>query len=117
MTAPPLQRSTPHPGGSSYTGSAQQQRTAAIAAAHRMLESCGITLSPSRVQRLVQQYDAAARTGRLRWNLYEFLVAKVCMAAEQQQRARNHPDYQRVIDYADPTGEAAVANVMRQRGR
>jgi hypothetical protein len=46
----------------------------------------------------------------------EFLANSVQLTAEQRRRALANPDIARVIAYADPTGEAAVNNVLRDDG-
>lgn len=98
-------------GGSWDTRAKAKQRDAAIAAAHAVLTNCGVAMSASRVARLVQRFDhKIAHNG---WSLFEFLAVQVQLTLDQRHMALQHPDVARVISYADPTGEAAVANVMR----
>lgn len=105
------------PGGSTYTGSLSADRYAAISASHRLLEAVGITRSPGWVARTVGRFDRARDGDTRTGSLFAWLVAAAGIEAQQATAARDHPDYHQVISYRDPVGEAAVANVMRKRGR
>ncbi|WP_153395791.1 hypothetical protein [Ornithinicoccus halotolerans] len=56
------------------------------------------------------------RVERNNFNFFDFLANAVQLHADQRRRALADPDVQRVITYADPTGETAVRNVLHQRG-
>jgi hypothetical protein len=84
-----------------------QQR---INAVHAVLDNCGYIMSPSKVSRMVRQFEhQAERNG---WNLLDFLANKVALTEEQRRQVLADPDVALVISYADPTGESAVRNVM-----
>ena len=81
--------------------------------AHVILDGVGYPMSRPKVSRLVRRYETTvARNG---WSLFDFIATAVQLDAEQKRRAMLHPDIARVIAYADPTGEAAVRNVMRSQ--
>ncbi|MCV7208335.1 hypothetical protein H7J75_06655 [Mycolicibacterium canariasense] len=83
-----------------------------MTAAHRILANCGVTMSPSKVSRLVRQFEA--RVARNGWTLFEFIANAVSLSADQRRQALAHPDIVCVLSYADPTGETAVNNVLRR---
>lgn len=80
--------------------------------AHQLLANCGVEMSPSKVSRLVREYKRRVETNGFPFEA--FLVNSVQLTAEQRRRALANPDIARAIGYADPTGEAAVNNVMRR---
>jgi hypothetical protein len=83
--------------------------------AHKLLADCGITMSPSKVSRLVREFqNRVAQNG---FAFEAFLVNSVQLTSEQRRRALANPDIARVIAYADPTGETAVNNILRERTR
>jgi hypothetical protein len=82
-----------------------------IKAAHIVLDNCGIRMSPSWVSRLVRTYKH--RVERNGFPFIDFLANAVQLSAEQRRTALQNPDIACVITYADPTGETAVRNVMR----
>jgi hypothetical protein len=74
--------------------------------AQKLLANCGIQMSASKISRLVRTFQhRVERNG--------FLINSVQLTAEQRRQALANPDIAPVIAYADPTGEAAVNNVMR----
>ena len=82
-----------------------------IQAAHLILGNCGISLSASKVSRIVRSYQRdVARNG---FGFFEFLANSVHLSELQKRGALLNPDVALVISYADPTGESAVNNVMR----
>lgn len=112
--APTLARQPRHTGaGGSWDARAKaKQRDAAINAAHTLLTNCGITMSPAKVARLVQRFDHQIACNG--WTLFEFLAVQAQLTLEQRHLALQHPDIAKVISYADPTGETAVARVLRK---
>jgi hypothetical protein len=108
--APPGLAATLTSGGT--TGAeANGQTERLIRSAHVILDGCGYEMGPRRVHRLVRKFEA--RVARNGWEFFDFLANAVLMDADQRRRALLDPDVARAISYADPTGEAAVAKVMR----
>ncbi len=91
-----------------------QPRPETLAAdAGRLLDACGVARSRSWVSRTVRAYvDRVAHTG---YPFGAWLLAQVELNAEQRRRALADPETASMLCYADPTGEAAVRNVMRGR--
>lgn len=87
------------------------QTQQAVNAAHAILDSCGLEMSPSKVSRLVRQFEA--RVERNGWSFFDFFTNAIQLSVDDRRRALSNPDVLRVIAYADPTGETAVNNVMR----
>lgn len=79
-----------------------------------LLNVAGIERSPSWLSRTVRAYVAAPIEG-LPFGL--FLAAKVQMNAVQRRRVAEHADTRYLLSYADPTGETAIRNVMREQSR
>ncbi|MDI1289362.1 MAG: hypothetical protein PSX37_05340 [bacterium] len=76
-----------------------------------ILDRCGVVRSPSWVRRTVRDYcDRVAHTG---FPFGRWLLTRVQLNAEQRRRAEQDPAVAKILSYADPTGETAVANVMR----
>lgn len=94
------------PGGSTRTETL-------IRVAHAILEHAGYEgIGPRKVHRLVRQYqDRVAPNG---WSFLDYLANAVQMDAERRRGLFADPALARVIAYADPTGETAVKNVMRE---
>lgn len=79
--------------------------------AMRLLEHSGIARSPKWVQRVVRDYSSTiAGTG---YPFGAYLLNCVELNAEQRRAAMNDPEVAYLLEYADPTGETAVRNVMR----
>ena len=101
----------PATSGGTTSAEAEGQTERYIRAAHAILDGCGYHMGSSKVRRLVHRFEATvARNG---WALFDFLANAVLMDAEARRQALLDPDVSRAISYADPTGETAVANVMR----
>ena len=82
--------------------------------AMRLLDRCGIARSPKWVQRVVRDYSSTiAGTG---FPFGAYLLNRVELNAEQRRAAMNDPEVAYLLEYADPTGETAVRNVMRGAG-
>jgi hypothetical protein len=80
-----------------------------IKAAHMLLEEYEISMSPSKVSRIVRTYKhQVERNG---FPFVDFLVNAVDISMHQR---RADPNKARVISYADPTGEDAVHNVLSE---
>lgn len=80
-----------------------------------ILTNCGVNVGPSKLSRLVRTYQT--RVERNGFLFFDFLVNAVQVDDVRRRQALAAPDVQRVISYADPTGETAVRNVARERGR
>lgn len=81
------------------------------AAARTILWNCGIEYGPSKIHRLCCHF--VNRVQHNGFDFFDFIANRVELTAQQRRTALANPDVQRVIAYADPTGEIAVANVMR----
>jgi hypothetical protein len=112
--SPPAASAATRPSGGSKSAEANSQTEQAIRAAHVVLGGCGVEMSPSKVSRLIRQFEA--RVLRNGWTFFEFFANAVQLSAEQRRRALCNPEVARVISYLDPTGETACRNVMRQQG-
>jgi hypothetical protein len=86
-----------------------------VKAAHLVLDNCGISMSPSKVSRLVRTYQY--RVAQNGFSFFQFLANAVQLSEEQKRAALLNPDIARAISYADPTGETAVNNVLREGRR
>ena len=72
-------------------------------------------MSAAKVMRLVSRYQhQVERSG---WVFWDFFANAMLLTKDQRSRMVSDPEVARVISYLDPTGEDAVANVMRRRGR
>lgn len=97
------------------TSGGSRSAEALVRRAHKLLGDAGMTMSPSRVSRLVRQYNR--RCAANGFSFEAFLANSVVeLTAEQRRRVMANPDIARVVSYLDPTGEQAAANVQRQRG-
>lgn len=101
----------PRTPSSTPTGGSTSAETL-IKHAHRLLQNCGIPMSPSKISRLVREYKH--RVEQNGFSFEAFLVNSVELTAEQRRRALADPETARIFSYwSDPTGEDAVNNVMR----
>ena len=83
--------------------------------AYSVLAGCGIAASRSKVSRIVRDYMRhVAGNG---YPFGAFLMNTLQLTAARRAALTNHPDWARVISYADPTGESAVRNVLRGASR
>ena len=80
-------------------------------AAQIILWNCGVPYGPNRIYRLCAEF--VERVQGNGFDFFDFLANKVALSVEERRRALADPEVQRVISYADPTGEAAVARAMR----
>ncbi len=102
---PPTATAVPASGGSTSTETR-------VNAAHLILDNAGVRMSPSKVSKIVRDYERnVAANG---FDFFHFLANAVQLSAEQQRAALSNPDVAKAISYADPTGETAVRNVLRQ---
>lgn len=82
--------------------------------ANNVIANAGIALGANAVNRLVVRFCQKMPNAN-GWTFFLYLANQVQMSADQKRFAMLAPDVARVISYADPTGEAAVARVMRAR--
>lgn len=94
-------------------GSTAPTKNDLIGAARLILDNCGIAFGNRHIFRLVDQFKDRApyADGRV---FFQFLANAVQLSAEQQRTALLNPDIARAIAYADPTGETAVNNIIRE---
>lgn len=94
-------------------GSASPSTNELVNAARLILDNCGIAFSTNKIVRLVLQFNRVMpdATGHA---FFLYLTNAVQMSEAQKVSALSNPDIARCIAYADPTGESAVNNVMRQ---
>jgi hypothetical protein len=104
MTAPPGRTTLSAAGGDTSTETL-------IRHAHKLLNNCGVPMSPSKVTRLVREFKR--RVEHNGFPFEAFLVNSVQLTAEQRRRALADPDIAKVVSFPDPVGEEAVHNVMR----
>ncbi len=79
--------------------------------AHSCLDHFGYEMTRSHISRLVRKFEqSVAGNG---WSFFDYFANAVRLDTEQRRVALLNPDVARAISYADPTGETAVANVMR----
>ena len=83
--------------------------------ARTILWNVGFNYSPNKIARLCLTFSE--RVERNGFDFFDFLANTVQLDADQRRRALANPEIARAISYADPTGEAAVRNVMRQARR
>jgi hypothetical protein len=83
--------------------------------AYSVLAGCGIAASRSKVSRIVRDYMRHVAGNGQPFGAY--LVTALHLSAERRAALTTHPDWSRVIDYADPVGEQAVRNVLRGASR
>lgn len=96
-----------------FGGSTAPSKNELISAARLILDNCGIGLGNRKVFRLVDRFvERAPNASGHAFFLY--LTNAVRMSEAQKVAAMSSPDIARCIAYADPTGETAVNNVMRE---
>lgn len=84
-----------------------------IADAGVILTNSGVSMSRSKLSRLVRSFRA--RVEGSGWEFFDFITNSVALSEERRRAAMANPEVQRVIAYSDPTGETAVDNVLRDR--
>lgn len=79
--------------------------------ANAVLDDSGYAMGRSKVRRLIREFTARVEGNGFQF--FEFFANALLLDADQRRRALMNPDVARAISYADPTGETAVARVMR----
>ena len=82
--------------------------------ADRLLAACGVYRSRAWISRVVRDYMSSIAGAGFPFGAY--LLNRVELNAEQRRAALNDPEVAYLLEYADPTGEAAVRNVLRGAG-
>lgn len=82
--------------------------------ANAVLDDSGYALGRSKVRRLIREFTARVESNG--FEFFEFFANALLLDADQRRRALMNPDVARAISYADPTGEAAVGHVVKERG-
>lgn len=87
-----------------------------INAARLIFDACGVNISENRISRMVRRFInwSPAAGGEI---FFQYIANEVQLSEQQRRAAFDHPDVARVISYLDPTGEAAVNNVLRESRR
>ena len=79
--------------------------------ARTVLWNCGVDMGPSKIHRLCCKF--VNRVHGNGFDFFDFLANQIELTTEQRRTALANPDVQRVIAYADPTGETAIRNIER----
>jgi len=93
---------------------AEETKTKLVQDARALLQACGVDRGANWLSRTVRDY-LAAPIGGLPFGLY--LAARVELSAQQRRALAERDDLRCLLSYADPTGESAVRNVMRDAPR
>ncbi|QZT65867.1 hypothetical protein [Mycolicibacterium austroafricanum] len=94
-------------------GSASPSTNELVNAARLILDNCGIKFSTNKIVRLVVRFSRSMPQAS-GYAFFLYLTNAVQMSEAQKASALSNPDVARCIAYADPTGESAVNNVLRQ---
>jgi hypothetical protein len=79
---------------------------------HRLIEAAGIDRSANWVTKTVRGFLRSSFSGV---PFGQYLAARLELTARQRADMLARSDLRYVLEYADPTGEAAVRNVMAAR--
>lgn len=83
--------------------------------ADRLLGACGIERAGSWILRTVRDYTS--RIGATGYPFGAYLLNRVELNSEQRRVALANSELASFLNYADPTGETAVRNVMKEASR
>lgn len=97
-------------------GSTAPTKDELIDAARTVLDHFHVPFGVRRTFRLVESFKVRSPHGG-RHLFFQYLCSAVEIDAERQRSALLDPDVAKAVSYNDPTGEHAVRNVMRERGR
>jgi hypothetical protein len=111
--SPPGRSAAPRSGGTT-SAEAKSPTEQAIRAAHAILGSNGLEMSPSKISRLVRRF--AFRVENNGWSFFEFFTNAIRLTADQRRQAIADPDVRVFAYWWDPTGEDAATHVDRERG-
>jgi hypothetical protein len=101
--------------GGTTSAEAESQVERLVRIAHSVLDATGYAMGSSKVRRIVRTFEA--RVAGNGWSFFDYFANSIQLDAARRRELLNRPDIARVICYADPTGEMAVANVLREGGQ
>ena len=78
-----------------------------------MLADAGLTRTDSWVQRVSRDYARIAVPGT---PVGLFVATRLALTTQERRALAERADVRYLLSYADPTGEEAMRNVMRERG-
>jgi hypothetical protein len=115
VTAPPGVMPT-LTSGRSTRSEARSQTQKRFTAAFNLALAWNIGWSPMRVSKLVRRYEFQVESKG--FTLFDFLCNAAQLTVERREAERRAAlgDPDNMILFADPVGELAVRNVLRQRG-
>lgn len=99
--------------------SRERRNTSAVAPddlirdANLLMQACGLVRSRSWVSRTVRTYLRSTVRGL---PFGQVLASELELNARQRADMMARSEFRYVLEYRDPTGETAVARVMRERG-
>lgn len=108
MSAPPVAYATSSTRCNDFAGTETERLKSA---ARTILWNVGIEYGPNKINRLVVTFSR--RVERNGFEFFDFLANAVQLDAATRRRALAAPDVQRVIQWADKTGEDATRNLDR----
>jgi hypothetical protein len=109
VPSPPAAKAANRLGGSTAPLKNHLANAAAV-----ILQNVGIEFGTRKIFRLVDSFvERAPQAGG--HVFFQYLANSVQMSQSQRRTALANPDIARAISYSDPTGEAAVNNVMKGR--
>lgn len=83
---------------------------------HRLMAHHGIVIGPRKVHRLVRDFVTLVRKMTVRGDVGQlfgdYLEHRLDLSQAKREELTSDPTYYSVIQYRDPTGADAVANVM-----
>jgi hypothetical protein len=78
------------------------------------LQTSGLERTESWVQRVSRDYARLAIPGT---PVGVFIATRIALNPVERRRLAERADLRYLLSYADPTGETAVRNIMRDRGQ
>ncbi len=102
---PPIATATPVSGRTTQAATRETLLRDAI----RLMAVCGVVRSHAWTRQVVRDYFRSTIHGL---PFGQYLAARLELNAQQRADMLARSEFARVISYADPTGEAAVRNVM-----
>lgn len=78
-----------------------------------ILDNVGMSMPRPRLSRMVRTFRGQVEGKG--WAFFDYVTNAVQLSEGRKRAARSNPEILRVIGYADPTGETAVANVLRSQ--
>lgn len=110
MTAPPV---VPVSVAFAPEGEAPHQGRSLRALIREFLTATGLVRTESWVTRVSRDYARLAFDGM---PIGTFIATRLALSDTERRRIAERADLRYLLSYADPTGEAAMRNVMKARG-